>query len=187
MEACEKKIAVFLPGIGYTHDKPLLYYSEKLLQDKGFKIVKIEYHDLPGKVRGDRQKLMEAGNMAYEQTCEQLKDTDFSLYEDIVFVAKSVGTVIAAKYTSTYVNDAKLVLYTPVEGTFEFKTESGIAFLGNDDPWSDFDTVVKMAREQNVPIHTYDGCNHSLERQGDQLKNIEILKDVMEKTGEFVK
>ena len=30
-----KKIAVFFPGIGYTCDKPLLYYSAKLAAAKG--------------------------------------------------------------------------------------------------------------------------------------------------------
>ena len=30
----DKKIAVFFPGIGYTNDKPLLYYGRKLAAEK---------------------------------------------------------------------------------------------------------------------------------------------------------
>ena len=38
-----KKLAVFFPGMGYTHDKPLLYYSGKLAKEHGYKIVRVEY------------------------------------------------------------------------------------------------------------------------------------------------
>ena len=30
------KLAVFFPGIGYHCDKPLLYYSRKLVQEYGY-------------------------------------------------------------------------------------------------------------------------------------------------------
>lgn len=33
-----KKIAVLFPGIGYTCDKPLLYYSAKLAAEKGYEV-----------------------------------------------------------------------------------------------------------------------------------------------------
>ena len=36
-------IAVFFPGIGYTVDKPLLYYSKKMMQERGYEIVDIGY------------------------------------------------------------------------------------------------------------------------------------------------
>ena len=29
----DKRIAVFFPGIGYTNDKPLLYYARKLYKE----------------------------------------------------------------------------------------------------------------------------------------------------------
>ena len=35
-----KKIACLFPGIGYTCDKPLLYYSWKLLKGLGWEVVR---------------------------------------------------------------------------------------------------------------------------------------------------
>ena len=35
----KKKLACFFPGIGYTCDKPLLYYSRSLLQKMGWEVV----------------------------------------------------------------------------------------------------------------------------------------------------
>ena len=38
-----KKIACLFPGIGYTCDKPLLYYSWKLLDGLGWEIIPVRY------------------------------------------------------------------------------------------------------------------------------------------------
>ena len=38
-----KKLAVFFPGIGYTVDKPLLYYSRKLAASAGYDIRLLPY------------------------------------------------------------------------------------------------------------------------------------------------
>ena len=45
--------------------------------------------------------------------------------------------------------------------------------------------VFRISKEQEVPIYRYEGANHSLEVE-DSLKNLEILKDVMEKTASYL-
>ena len=42
-----KKLAVFFPGIGYTVDKPLLYYSRKIAAEQGYAV-----EELPAVVGG---------------------------------------------------------------------------------------------------------------------------------------
>lgn len=135
------KLAIFFPGIGYTNDKPLMYYSRKLLQELGYEELCVEYHDLPGKVRGDKRMLLQAANMAYEQAKEKLAACDFTKYEQIVLVGKSIGTYLAVKIAKgiaggaydekssggAFVPEIKLVLYTPVEETFLFGTADGTA------------------------------------------------------------
>ena len=54
----DKKLAVFFPGVGYTNDKPLLYYSRKLAEERGYEVICTEYHDLPGKIKGNKEKMM---------------------------------------------------------------------------------------------------------------------------------
>ena len=56
-----------------------------------------------------------------------------------------------------------------------------MAFIGTADPWSDVSDVKRLSEGQRVPIHVYEDANHSLETT-DTLKNLEILKGVMEKT-----
>ena len=56
---------------------------------------------------------------------------------------------------------------------------------GDADPWSDVAEVKRIAGKQNIPLHSYPDCNHSLECD-DIEKNIDILKDVMNKTALFI-
>ena len=74
-------LAVFFPGIEYHNDKPLLYYSRKIVKELGYEEVCVEYHDMSGKVRGDAQKMREAVEIAYAQTEEFLSKIDFDKYE----------------------------------------------------------------------------------------------------------
>ncbi|MCR4990184.1 MAG: alpha/beta hydrolase [Lachnospiraceae bacterium] len=179
------KLAVLFPGIGYHKDKPLLYYASKLLLTRGYDIMSIEYQDMPQKIKGDAKMMKKAAELAYEQSKKQLAPVDFSQYEEVVFVGKSIGTVALSKYASDQGIDAKQVWYTPVEATFLTDSNNVIAFIGDDDPWSDVDKVKKMAKERGIDIYSYPGCNHSLECD-DVDRNLGILREVMQKTGSFL-
>ena len=52
----KKKIAVLFPGIGYTCDKPLLYYTGKLAVARGYKLVKVEYGNFPSGIKENKEK-----------------------------------------------------------------------------------------------------------------------------------
>ena len=56
----KKKIAVLFPGIGYTCDKPLLYYTGKLAVARGYKLVKVEYGNFPSGIKENKEKIEEA-------------------------------------------------------------------------------------------------------------------------------
>ncbi len=180
-----KKLAVMFPGIGYHKDKPLLYYATKLVQSKGYDVVHVEYHDMPQKIRGDIAMMKKAAELAYGQSKEQLAEVSFDEYESVLFVGKSIGTVVLAKYVTDHAIDAKQIWYTPVEGTFSFGAKDAIAFIGDADPWSDVDEVKRLAREQGISLHSYPECNHSLECS-DIERNIDIIKDVMKITADYL-
>ncbi len=188
-----KKLAVFFPGIGYHKDKPLLYYSAKLVKNKAYEIINIEYHDLPEKIRGNQERMKLSADMAYEQAVEQLENVDFKEYSDIVFIGKSIGTVILTRYLTEHNISAGQIWYTPVEATLSIYDPEGtsgdsgvIMFIGDADPWSDVDRVKKMADEKGVSWFSYPECNHSLECN-DVDRNIQIIREVMQKTENYIK
>ena len=109
---------------------------------------------------------------------------DFSDYDEVLFIGKSIGTVIAAKYVTEHSVDARQIWYTPVEATFLYGGGETIAFIGDADNWSDVKEVKRLAAERGIPLHSYPGCDHSLEGN-DIPDNIAVIRDVMRITDEF--
>lgn len=180
----KKKLALIFPGMGYHKDKPLLYYSSRIVQNLGYEIIHIEYVDMPPKVF-DSPALEKAGNVAYECTVKQLKEIDFSQYDDILFIGKSIGTAVMARYIDDKEIPSKQIWYTPIEQTFSFNTKDAIAFIGESDPASDLNNIRKLAQENDIVLYTYPDCNHSLECN-DVDTNITNIRDVMRKTKDYI-
>ena len=175
-----KKICVLFPGMGYTNLKPLLYYSGKLALSKDYELRQITYTDMPAKVFGNPEQMKLAYDTALAQAIEQLADVDWKEYDEIVLVGKSVGTAVAASYAQQYITSkVKIILLTPLAETYKFVKESvGIAFHGNSDPWAETDKIIELSSQFNIPLHIYEGGNHSLET-GDVTTDIKTLQDVM--------
>ena len=116
-----KKLAVIFPGIGYHVDKPLLYYARKLATEVGYEDqIAISYTCTQKKIRGDKEKMRKAFEELYAQTEDALKDIKWDEYEDILFISKSIGTVIAMTYANKEnISNVRQILYTPLEATFE--------------------------------------------------------------------
>ena len=80
-----KKLAVLFPGIGYHCDKPLLYYSRKLVQEPllyyskkclsayGYEIIEVNYKHFPH-MKDKDELIKQAEDIGYAQTEEILKN-----------------------------------------------------------------------------------------------------------------
>lgn len=184
-----KKLAVFFPGIGYTADKPLLYYSRKLAAEQGYEALTIPYGGFPKNAKGDEKKLRRCFALAKEQAEERLRDLRPEQYGEIVFVAKSIGTAAAAAVAagSPGLARVRFVLYTPVEETFRFPLGEAVVFTGSADPWvgGGDSRIPALCAERNIPCTLIPGANHSLEtgEVGEDLRNLTL---VMEQTAAFL-
>ena len=190
MNQSMNKTAVFFPGIGYHCDKPLLYYSRKLADEAGYKtILTLDYSllgsNITGNIRGDKEKMQQAFYFLYEQAAKQLSSVSWSDYGEILFISKSIGTVIASAYAQNEHISCRQILYTPLRETYDFHPQNAIAFLGTSDPWSNIEKVTDISRAQKIPLFLYPDANHSLETK-DTLGNIKTLQDVMEKTKNYL-
>lgn len=152
------KIAVLFPGIGYHCDKPLLYYSGKLAIQNKYELLKVTYTNLS-------RSIPEAYTDAYAQAEKLLEDIDWNQYGDILFISKSIGTIIAATYAQKHNIPCKNVYYTPLVQTFDFAPQPGIVFHGTDDSWAKTKEIQEKCREHHLPLHIIENANHSLEFQ----------------------
>lgn len=180
-----KKIAVIFPGVGYHTDKPLLYYSKKLAAQNGYEIAEVPYGGFPDGVKGSEKKMERVFFSALEQAGEILKGTDFSRYDDILFLSKSVGTAVASAYAESRGLKTRNIFYTPVEASFRFMKQPGIVFTGTADGWVNFDAVQKGCRDGGYSLYVTEGGNHSLET-GDVRTDLENLQKIMEISGQYI-
>lgn len=183
----ERKLAVFFPGIGYHVDKPLLYYSRKIAVAQGFEILCMEYGDLP--VNRDEKGMPiweETYKTALEMTEKQLDEVDFSHFDKIVFVSKSIGTVVAAFLDKNRQIGADHVFYTPVAESFHAIGNRGIVFHGTADPLADTETVKAECEKRFLPLYITKNGNHSLET-GDVVQDIWNMQKIMKVTEQYLK
>lgn len=197
------KLAVLFPGIGYTCDKPLLYYAGKLAQGLGYELKRVEYGNFPAGIKGDQEKMKAAFESALTQTEEILKDVDFAQYEDILFISKSVGTVVAACYRQKYHIACRSISFTPLEETFMFieahdivptdtmprecVSAGGIMFHGTKDPWVRDSSLIRKGCERiGQPLYITENGNHSLET-GNVALDIANLQKIMEQVEAYIK
>ena len=184
-QATMKKIACLFPGIGYTCDRPLLYYSRRLLEGLGWEIFPVEYSGFPDHVKGNPEKMKQCAEMALEQTETLLQDVIWNEYTDILFIGKSVGTVVCSAYAEAHGIPCRRILFTPVEETFQFAGSQAVAFHGTKDPWAGNKAVKEGCRRQDIPLYLTEGANHSLE-SGDVDTDLRTLRKVMKAVREFV-
>ena len=182
----DKKLAVLFPGIGYHCDKPLLYYSAKLARAAGYQVLFVPYGGFPEKVRGDGDKLRACFEIAWAQAVELLADVEWTIYSDILFIGKSIGTIVASRYAMEKNLKVRSVLLTPLVETFPFATGRAVAFHGTADPWAETGAIAAACEEKNIPLYLTEGANHSLET-GDALRDVRTVEETMARIDSFIR
>ncbi len=182
-----KKTAVIFPGIGYHADKPLLYHSGKLAASYGYDVIRITYPKCEVNLKGASAEEINAfAQKCLKRTGKLLKDADLSNCEDVLFISKSIGTVIASAYGEKSGLDIRHVFFTPLVETFDHDAGGrAIAFNGTSDNWADCGKIAELCFERKIPLTTSRSANHSLET-GDVLKDIKILENTMAAVSDFI-
>ena len=67
--------------------------------------------------------------MDLEQAEKILQDICWEEYEDILFVSKSIGTVISSAFARSINSQRRIILFTPLQQTFLFADGNGIVFM----------------------------------------------------------
>ena len=167
------KLAVIYPGIGYTADKPLLYFGRRIAVEYGYEIRIMDYKGFPPKVKGDRNRMEESFFIALRQAEEMLAGVDFAEYDDVVFIGKSIGTIVAAKIAADSSAKARI---------------RQVAFTGDDDPWvgKENSRIPALCEERRIPCRQVPHANHSLESK-DVFEDMKELRRVMKETEAFLK
>lgn len=167
-----KKLVVSFPG-GKGTEIPLLYFASKFYEDKGYE-KKFINHPLDGNELP----------MLHDNAKKVLCSIDLSQYEDIVFIGKSLGTVVACKIKEELNIDASLVLFTPLADTLPYIHKNNKIILvaaGNTDRYLDSNVLCKKCEEEDILCYIEPNVGHRMEVKSDLNKNLNTIKNIIEK------
>ena len=191
-----RKIAVIFPGVGYNKDRPLLYYSGKLAANAGYELIHMDFSD----IEWSKEQLKDKAFLEQTlKTClERTKDTlsgkrvgaaDRRSDEgssDIIFISKSIGTVVATAYARENGIDARHICFSPLEMTGDYiNEEGGIFFYGDNDPYAYYLDIEKVIQDKKLKSVKIQGGNHSLET-GDVLTDVKNLESIIDRVAAVI-
>lgn len=174
----DKKIVVIFPGGNYSADCPLLYYAGFKFEVRGYEKVSISYGNLINK----GNSVVECIEEIKRVVLLKLQDIDFSQYDDIVFVSKSVGTVIAGWIDENLCIKARHIYLTPIKETLPYiKNGKNIIAVvaGTKDKLLDTNILKEHCIKENIYLKLIEGAGHRLEVRDDINKNIELLREIV--------
>ena len=178
-----KKTALIFPGVGYTKDRPLLYYAGKLAAGSGYELKFMDFSGIDwskDKLK-DRDFLMRTLKKCLRMTEEALANAGDLSDSKVVFISKSIGTVVAAAYAKEKSLDVRQICFSPLEMIGDYVPDEGaVLFCGDADPYADYGSVEKIAKEKKLEMHRISGGNHSLET-GNIFTDIDNLKTMMQR------
>ena len=180
-----RKLAIFLPGIGYTAKSPLFHYTERLLAEQEYDILRINYdYTNPLYDQYTMAEIDEAVKRDVKQVVDQVLKG--SIYEKFFLVAKSLGTIaLASELERKKFKGAKTVWLTPLikhEDVFKAMKECpnpALSFIGDKDHYYDRNRMEELQANSRLDSHVLNEVNHGMDFIGDPLKSIDILKDVI--------
>lgn len=182
------KLAVIFPGMGYTADRALLYYAGKAAESCGYKRVSLSFSEIGWSKEdlSDHKKIMEMLNKCIKLVERDLSGYDLEGEKDILFISKSVGTLVAAAFAKKKGIKVKHIFFTPLKAIDRFIPEkSGIVFYGGHDPISGAASIKEVCGRLHLEAHLIKGGNHSLET-GDIETDLDNLKKVILKVEDFL-
>ena len=187
------RIAIMLPGIGYTCQMPLLYYLTNLMLALGADVLWVEYQY---NRRPDFQALSDD-----EQKRWLLSDVTAAChaalarpYDLVTLAGKSLGTIALGHLLTKEPQFAhsQAIWLTPLlknemlRGQLREARQRSLLAIGTSDKQYDPSVLEELKALSNVRAVILEEADHSLEIKGQLLKSIKFIGDLMREIELFV-
>lgn len=171
-------IAICFPGTGFTCKEALF---ERLTSDfsaRGYDAIQLDFSHIPFR---EIESLEEAVAVAQRAVKRQLAHVAFSDYEDVVFISKSLGTILAAQFELDNHLKPRQLFLTPLNKTLMLiHPESRVIamVLGTQDRFLTGRALQSFCEPRNMVCHLVEGVNHNLKDEEDAVRNQKIIDDI---------
>lgn len=186
-----KKLAIFLPGAGYTTKSPLFHFAEEIFLNANYNVLRVNYQ-YTDKAYDDftMTELNKAIVHDVRQVIsEALKGRN---YQDFYLVGKSLGTIaMGSEMLRPEFSDAKAVWVTPllnqeqVLNTMVNSKNDALCYIGDKDRYYSAGAFELLKENPNLKSTLLPEINHRLDCQNDPLQSIDALKQIIAGIKEF--
>jgi hypothetical protein len=182
------RICFMFSGLGYTYEKPLLYYVTMLMIKHGIDVVQIHYTYSKELITKSTDEIADV----------MMKDVDLVLqdvlshndYKNIIFAGKSLGTIplIQRVMKDEVYKDAVMLLLTPLLTRSELfeslleSTHKGLLVIGTRDHY--YTEEVYQLKTNTMNIRVIENADHSLDvlySPSDSLKALQTVLNSIER------
>lgn len=187
-------LAVLLPGFGYTLDMPLFYYTEHLLLESGWDVLRVEYayHRRPEADISPRSKLVE--RLDADTMAAWRAGLDQRHYGRVALVGKSLGT-LAMGHLLTAENPlprASAVWLTPLLSVARLREQiarfggPSLFVIGTADEEHDPETLDAMIAATNGEAVVVEGADHGMDIAGDPVGSVRAVERFVDALARFL-
>jgi hypothetical protein len=186
-------LAIIFPGLKYTCDMPLLYYTTQLLLDQGRDIIQLWSDYRAPEFKELSQAEQTQSTLEYSSGLVAV-GKDARWYKRFILVGKSMGTLtmtlLLTKFpefrTETSIWLTPLVNLPPIQQAID--SISGRAFVagGDADPTFDQENISLYKSNPNISVTVLRNADHSLAIPGDQLGTLQVLSRFLKDLTSFL-
>ncbi len=185
-------LAILLPGLGYTCDMPLFYYTELQFLVGGYDVLRVDYDYRSQRSRaGGLEGLAE--RLCADVDASILAGTSQRHYPNTAVVGKSLGTLAMAHLAErgTLSNDWISVWLTPlikdddVFNALAKMTGPAAIVIGSEDHHFDNARLKLLAEGHDVTVMVQPGGNHSLNAGSSAGESAHSLANIIDQLDTF--
>ncbi len=181
----KEKVIVLFPGRNYPVECPTLYYARQVAISRGYECITLRYSDI------SKDRNIDLGILAdrlEDEVNEQLSTINWNEYNEIIFVSKSIGTVIAGRYQNENDIHVKNIYLTPLKETMNYmNANNSVVVIGEDDEYIDFKYLYDYCNKNNIIINSFEGVGHSFNDKLHIERSISILNDIVKIYEQYIK
>ena len=185
-------LAVIFPGVNYSCDMPLLYYTARLLGQRNSDVLNLhteysqpEYRSLPAAQRAEW--------ISTDATAGVEAALAHREYQKLILIGKSIGTLSLATLIGQEIGAGAITVWLTPLLRHPFMVEAALRFQGpalfisgTGDDLFEADNLNRIQQASRAESIIIDGANHSLEIPGKMEDSLQVLKQVMVGIGSFL-
>ncbi|OAB45599.1 alpha/beta hydrolase [Paenibacillus antarcticus] len=153
-------LVVIFPGKNYSCELPLLYYASQSAIEHNHDILLLEYGYQSARVELE----FEALSVLVDE-CTQAIIQIMASYDNLIFVSKSLGTIVAGQVAEAIDNKGiRHVYLTPLDETVPYIQHArGIVVYGTQDRLFSKQSIQAIEGLNNIEVHAIEEGTHALE------------------------